>query len=214
MIKLYEFAASGNCHKVRLMLSLIGLPYQSSLVKGSDGEHKSSDFLRMNPFGQVPVLLDDEVILRDSQAILIYLARQYGGEQWLPTGAAEMSRVATWLSTAANEVARGPNALRLHHKFGRQIDVSGAQEVTSQLFRILEIRLETQEWLALGHLTIADVAMYPYVALSPEGLVDLQPYPAIRLWLDRMQALPGYLGMPGMYESAAVINGPSTVSTT
>lgn len=212
MITLHEFAASGNCHKVRLMLSLLNLSYQSKLVKGSDREHKSSDFIRMNPFGQVPVLTDGDVVVRDSQAILVYLARQYGGEQWLPMDAAGMSRIAAWLSTAANEVARGPNALRLHHKFGRQIDVTAAQGITGQLFRILETVLEKQDWLAFERATIADVAMYPYVALAPEGLIDLQPYPAICSWLGRMQALPGYLGMPGMYAMNATAGGASPVS--
>ena len=112
MIELYEFAASGNCHKVRLLLSLLKLPYQSVLVNGAEKQHKSADFLAMNGFGQVPVLRDGDTVIRDSQAILVYLARQCGGEQWLPNDAANLAEVCSWLSTAANEVSRGPNALR------------------------------------------------------------------------------------------------------
>lgn len=203
MIELHEFAASGNCHKVRLMLSLLGLRYESIAVNGSEREHKSAAFLNKNPFGQVPVLVDGDSVLRDSHAILFYLALEYG-DGWLPGKPAEMAQVAAWLSTSANEVARGPNMLRLHHKFGRPIDVPAAQAVTTQLFNLLDSHLGIQDWLALGHPTIADVAIYPYVALSPEGLVDLEPYRFIRAWLDRIQALPGYLGMPGMVESAAL----------
>jgi glutathione S-transferase len=73
MITLYEFALSGNCYKVRLMLSLLGLDYQSVVVNGSERQQKSMEFLAMNPFGQVPVLTDDSVVFRDSQAILMWL---------------------------------------------------------------------------------------------------------------------------------------------
>ena len=122
MMTLYEFALSGNCHKIRLMLSLLGLDYRSVIVNGSEQQQKSVDFLSMNPFGQVPVLTDDDVIVRDSQAILVYLARKYANEQWLPNEATALVEVAAWLSTAANEVSMGPNRMRLHYKFGRAIN--------------------------------------------------------------------------------------------
>lgn len=204
MIVLHEFSISGNCHKVRLLLSLLGVPYQSHAVKAAEAEHKSAAFLAMNPFGQVPVLVDDGTVLRDSQAILVYLAGRYGNEQWLPKEPAEMAQVVAWLSTAANEISRGPSALRMHYKFGRAIDVAAAEEVTAKLFTLLEQHLKENQWLALGRITIADIAMYSYVALSPEGKVDLEPYPAIRAWLGRLQSLPGYVGMPGMYDATLI----------
>lgn len=201
MITLHEFPASGNCHKVRLLLSLLGVPYESRVVKAADGEHKTAAFLELNVFGQVPVLVDGNVVLRDSQAILVYLAGRYGGEQWLPKDPAQMAEVVAWLSTAANEVSRGPSALRMHYKFGRAIDIAAAEDATAKLFSVLDRHLQTNDWVALGRLTIADVAMYSYVALSPEGRIDLAPYPAIRAWLGRIQALPGYVGMPGMLQT-------------
>jgi glutathione S-transferase len=91
----------------------------------------------------------------------------------------------------------------MHYKFGRAIDIAGAEAATATLFSLLESHLHANPWLALGRTTIADIAMYSYVALSPEGRVDLAPYPAIRAWLGRMQSLPGYVGMPGMLETAA-----------
>ena len=115
MMSLYEFALSGNCHKIRLMLSLLGLDYRSVIVNGRERQQQSVDFLSMNPFGQVPVLTDDDIIVRDSQAILVYLAKKYGNEQWLPNEAAVLADVVAWLSTAANEVSLGPNLLRLHY---------------------------------------------------------------------------------------------------
>ncbi|MGX9936920.1 glutathione S-transferase family protein [Advenella kashmirensis] len=203
MITLYDLAASGNCHKVRLLLSLLGVQYHSRAVNLMDGEHKLANFLQMNPFGQVPVLVDGDVILRDSQAILVYLAKQYGDHGWLAADdPIAMAQVTAWLSTAANEVARGPNDLRLHYKFGRQLDLVAAQQITERLYGIVEQQLQASGWLVGDHITIADIAVYPYIALSPESQVSLASYPALLAWVGRIQALPGYVGMPGMYCSA------------
>ena len=202
MMTLYEFALSGNSHKIRLMLSLLSLDYRSVIVNGSERQQKSVDFLSMNPFGQVPVLTDDDVIVRDSQAILVYLARKYGNEQWLPNEATALAEVATWLSTAANEVSMGPNRLRLHYRFGRAINSEESRQTAINLLNILQGRLEKYEWLATDHLTIADIAIYPYIALAPEGRLDLKSYPAVTGWVIRIQALPGYVGMPGMCQGA------------
>lgn len=204
MINLYDFALSGNCYKVRLMLALLGVGYDSKPMNLKEQEHKSASFLKLNPFGQVPVLSDGEVTLRDSQAILVYLARQYGNETWLPLEAAKLADVNSWLSVAANEVFRGPALLRLHHKFGRAIDVEASQQITANLLSILQTRLSDRHWLTCGHLTIADIAVYPYIALAPEGHIDLSPYPAILAWLARIQALPNYVEMPGMWQAGAV----------
>ena len=93
MLTLYEFALSGNCHKVRLLLSLLGVRYQSQPVDAAARQHKSAGFLALNPLGQVPVLCDGEHCLRDSQAILCYLARRYDASgQWLPQDALPKSR--------------------------------------------------------------------------------------------------------------------------
>lgn len=200
MITLYDLAPSGNCHKVRLLLSLLGVHYHSCPVNLMDSEHKSVQFLHMNPFGQVPVLVDGDVILRDSQAILVYLAKQYGDHGWLATNDPKaMAQVMAWLSTAANEVARGPNDLRLHYKFGRQLDLVAAEQITQRLYSIVEQQLQDSDWLVGDHITIADIAVYPYIALSPESKISLAPYPALIKWVGRIQALPGYVGMPGMY---------------
>jgi len=205
MINLYEFALSGNCHKVRLLLSLLGLEYHSIIVNGSERQQKSTDFIRLNPFGQVPVLTDGDTVIRDSQAILVYLARQYGDSDWLPDEPAEFAEVIAWLSTAANEVAMGPNRLRLHYKFGRAIDLDAARQTASGLLAILQARLENNQWLACGHPTIADIAVYPYIALAPEGEIDLEPFPAVLAWMRRIQALPGHVGMPGMWQAEQAI---------
>ncbi len=198
MIQLFEFERSGNCHKVRLMLSLLGLEYDSIRLDPEGFDHKSPAFLSMSPFGEVPVLVDGELRLRESQAILVYLARRYGSTDWLPEDAGGLAEVAAWLCTAANEVARGPVLLRVHHKLGKPVDLASAQAVTERLLGILEQHMSDREWLALARPSVADVAVYPYLALAPDARIDLGPYAAVRDWLGRVRALPGYLGMPGM----------------
>jgi glutathione S-transferase len=91
MIKLYGHAISGNSHKARLMLSLLKLDYEWIEVDLMTGEHKSPAYLAMNPFGKVPLLVDGETRVSDAQAILVYLARQYGDDLWLPQTAIPLS---------------------------------------------------------------------------------------------------------------------------
>lgn len=198
MLELFEFGLSGNCHKVRMMLSLLGVDYKSQLLNGAEREQKSAAYLAMNPFGLVPVLKDGDKIIRDSQAILVYLARAYGAEHWFPNDASKAAEISAWLSTAANEVARGPNALRLHHKFGRVINVEEATTITDNLLKVLNQHLEHREWLANNTITIADIAVYPYIALVNEGKVDLTPYIHIENWLSRIEMLSGFVAMPGI----------------
>lgn len=199
MMTLYEFALSGNCHKIRLMLSLLGLEYRSVIVNGSEQQQKSVEFLAMNPFGQVPILTDGEVAVRDSQAILVYLAKKYGNGQWLPNDAAALADVIAWLSTAANEVSLGPNRLRLHYKFVRAINLDESRKTAELLLQVMEDRLEKHQFLATDQVTIADIAVYPYIALAPEGNIDLNLYPVVKAWLSRIQGMPGYVHMPGMW---------------
>jgi glutathione S-transferase len=162
------------------------------------GAHKKSPLIEKNPFGEIPVFEDGSVTLRDSQAILVYLARKFGGETWLPTDAAGMAEVMSWLMVAENEIARGPNDARLHDKFGFDLDVAQAREKAKRIIGLMEARLAKRDWLALDRPTIADIACMPYVALSHEGGVSLQPYPRVRAWIGRIKALPGFIGMPAL----------------
>lgn len=198
IIKLYEFALSGNCHKVRMLLSMLGLPYETVAVNLTEGEQRTPGYLALNPFGQVPALVDGEVVLRDSQAILVYLASRYGGVRWWPREASRQAGIVAWLSTAANEIAAGPNRLRLHHKWGRPIDLAEAEEITRKTLEIIDATLTDHRWLDGAEPGIADLALYPYVALSPEGGVDLARYPSILRWMGEIRGLDGYVSMPGM----------------
>jgi glutathione S-transferase len=204
MIQLYGHELSGNCYKAKLMLSLLGLEYEWVQVDLMSGAHKQPEFLALNPFGQVPVLSDGEMVLADAQAILVYLARQYGGESWLPLDAEPMSRVVRWLSTAAGEVRQGPESARLYHLFKvTSINLERATQKSEFILSQLDHHLVNQDWLELGHPTIADVALFPYVALARDGQIDLAPYPNVLAWIDRVKQLPGFVGMKGVPEPIA-----------
>ena len=195
-IKLHGHPLSGHSHRVALFLSLLGLPFERIDVDLVRGAQKTTDFLAKNAFGQVPVLEDGSLALADSNAILVYLALRYDpGGQWLPRDPAAMARVQRWLSVAAGPLASGPGALRAATVFKRAIDRSGPEQTTAQLFGVLEQELSIRSYLAGNTPTIADVALYTYTAHAPEGGVSLAPYPHIRMWIGRIEALSGYVTM-------------------
>jgi glutathione S-transferase len=205
MIQLYGHEFSGNSYKVKLMLSVLGLDYEWIKVDLMAGAHKQPDFLALNPFGQVPLLVDGNTVLADAQAILVYLARQYGGESWLPLEPQAMSRVVRWLSTTAGEVRSGPESARLYHLFkATSINLERAIQKSEFILTQLNDHLANQQWLELGHPTIADVAVFPYVALAGDGKIDLTPYTNVLAWIDRIKHLPGFVGMIGIEAPIAV----------
>ena len=202
-MKLHDLPLSGHAHRARLFLSLLGLPFEAVAVDFAAGEHKSEAFLRLNPFGQVPVLEDEGTVVPDSNAILVYLAKKHGRTDWLPEDPLGAARVQRWLSVAAGPIDFGPAAARLVTVFGAAFD---AGEVIARAHAILarvDAELAARDWLAADRPTIADVALYSYVAAAPEGNVDLAPYGHVRAWLARVEALPGFLPFP---KSAAGLN--------
>lgn len=199
MIKLYGHEMSGNSYKVRLFLELLNLEYEWVKVDLMKGEHKSPEYLALNPFGQVPLLVDGDTELADAQAILVYLARQYGGEQWLPLDALSLAQVIRWLSTTAGEVRQGPENARLYHLFGAtSINIDRAHQKAELILTQLDKHLSTRTWLEFERTTIADIAVFPYIALAPDGKIDLAPYPNVLAWIDRIKQLPGYIPMAGI----------------
>jgi glutathione S-transferase len=199
MITLYGHEISGNSYKARLLLSLLNLEYEWVRVDLMKGEHKSPEYLAKNPFGQVPFLVDGEVQLADSQAILVYLARQYGGEKWLPLDALSLAQIIRWLSTAAGEVRQGPENARLYYLFGsRNINIERATQKSTFILTQLDQHLSDRTWLEFDHPTIADVAIYPYIALARDGKIDLDAYPNVLSWIERVKQLPGYIPMTGI----------------
>ncbi|MDZ8091541.1 glutathione S-transferase [Nostoc sp. DedQUE05] len=205
MIKLYGHELSGNSYKVKLLLSLLGIEHEWIKVDLLQGEHKASEFQSLNPFGQVPVLVDGDTIIKDAQAILVYLARCYGGEQWLPLDAVSLSQVVRWLSTTAGEVRQGPESARLYYLFNAtSIDIDRANQKAEFILTQLNQHLRDRQWLEFERTTIADIAVFPYVALAPDGKIALDSYPHILAWIERVKTLPGFIGMQGIAAPALV----------
>lgn len=194
-IVLYRSRISGHAHRAELFLSLLGLPYTPVDVDLRAGEQKQPAFLARNPFGQVPVIDDGGTVVADSNAILVYLALKYGDARWLPRDPLGAAAVQRWLSVAAGEIAHGPAMARLGKGLGLPVDLPGAVARAERLFRVMEQELQQRAFLAGADATIADVAAYSYIVRAPEGGISLEPYPALRAWLARVEALPGFLPM-------------------
>ena len=194
-IKLYRNILSGHAHRAELFLSLLGLPYTAIDVDLLTGQQKDPEFLTLNPFGQVPVIDDNGTVVADSNAILVYLAARYGDENWLPRDAVGAANVQRWLSVAAGEVAFGPAVARMGKRFGMPVDTEGAARRAKSLFTVMENVLQTRPFLTGEQITIADIACYSYIARAPEGDISLDPYPALRTWLARIEALPRFVPM-------------------
>lgn len=194
-IKLHRFSLSGHSHRVELFLSLLKLPCELINVDLAARAHKQPAFLAMNPFGQVPVIQDGNVTLADSNAILVYLAGKYDHGSWLPRDPVAASAVQRWLSVAAGQLALGPATARLATVFKAPVNAEDAIARANNLFAVMEDELRTSPFLTGNTPTIADIANYSYTAHAPEGNVSLDPYPNLRRWLQRIEALPGFVAM-------------------
>ena len=197
-MKLYDLDISGNCYRVRLFLSLLNVKHELQNVNLMKGEHREPPFLKLNPRSQVPVLDDEGTIVWDSMAILVYIARKYASERWLPLDAAPMAEVMQWLGVMENETLYGLGKARIICKFKFPGSLEEAQTLGRKGLGVMEQRLSSRDWLALDHLTIADVGCFPYVALAPEGEIALDPYPGVQRWIERIKQQPGFIGMPGI----------------
>jgi glutathione S-transferase len=192
-MKLYYTPLSGHCHRARLMLSLLGVEHDIVDVNLRAGEHKSDEFLKLNPFGQVPVLVDGGLTIADSTSILVYLAKKYGRTDWLPETPEGAARVQRWLSVASGEIAFGPAAARMIALFKDPRNPVEVGERARRVLGLVDAELQGQNWLVGEGPTIADVALYSYIARANEGHVDLSAYANVNAWLRRVEALPGHV---------------------
>ena len=193
-MKLYLLGASGNAYKVRILLSLLNVPYEKVVLNSEKKENRQPAYLKLNPRGEVPVIDDDGTVIWDSAACLAYVARKHGGEKWLPSAPGEMAAVMQWVALAASEIQFGLQYGRRGVRQGRW--TAGTLEQCQAIGRValgaMEGRLKDHAWLALDRPTIADVACFPYVETAPEAQVPLDPYPGIVAWIARCKALPGW----------------------
>jgi glutathione S-transferase len=195
-IRLHTTLLSGHGHRVKLFLTLLDLPFTTIELNMAVGDNRKPAHLALNPFGEVPVIEDGDVVLSDSSAILVYLARKYGDPSWLPEDPLGAAAVQRWLSLAAGKIAYGPCAARLVTLFGAPRHLETAQQIAVDLFKVLDAELSDKPFAIGNTPTIADIAAHSYIAHAPEGGISLEPYPHIRAWLKRVEALPRFLPMP------------------
>lgn len=206
-MKLYRHPLSGCSHRALLFLSLLELEAELITVDLVSGENRGEEYLKIHPLGTVPVLEDDGALVRDSHAILVYLARRYADTSWLPQEPLLEAEIQAWLARSSRDWMEGPAYARLGVLFKRPVDVEAAQSKTRRLFDAFERHLEGREWIVTDHPTIADVAAYPYTATAPEGDVALDGWPRIQAWLGRVEGLPGFVRMPTLAEVMAASAG-------
>lgn len=195
-LTLYGLRLSGHSHRAELFLSLLGLPFRF-VEAASAAQREAAAFRRLNPLGQIPVLTDGDTVIADSNAILVYLAARYAPDSgWMPGDPLGAAQVQRWLSIAAGEVRYGPALARLMVVFGAQADRATVHAAAARILTFMDGHLADRPYLATDRATLADIACYSYVAHAPEGGVSLAPYPAVRAWLARVEALPGFVPMP------------------
>ncbi|MGD2116933.1 MAG: glutathione S-transferase family protein [Chromatiales bacterium] len=194
-LKLYDLDRSGNCYKIRLMLAMLDLDYERVRIDSTSGETQTAEFKRINPRGQIPVLVDGDTTIWDSMAILVYLARKYGDENWLPSDPLGEARVMQWLAVSENELLYGLARARITVVFNKPFDLQQCYQDARPGLEAMENQLSEHQWLAAEYATIADIACYPYVSLAHEGNFSLEPYPAVQAWLKRVEALDGWVAM-------------------
>ena len=201
-ITLHGTEFSGHAHRVVLLLRMLEIPYR--FVNAPAELRRSPEFRRLNPLGEIPVLQDGGLVLADSNAIMVYLVRRYApGSHWLPEEPAAAARVQRWLSIAAGQLMYGPAIARRIVQWSYPADHRRAVEIAGGLLRFMEAHLAEQPYLAGEQATIADLACYSYTAHAPEGGIPLEPYPSVRRWLARVEALPRFQPMPSSPVPAA-----------
>ena len=195
-VTVYGMKASGNCYKLQLLLEQLGRPYRWVEVDSVNGQTRTPEFLAKNPNGKVPLLeLDDGRLLAESNAILCYLAE---GSALLPADAWQRAQVLQWLFfeqyshepyvAVARFVARW---LPADHP--RQAELPRLRERGPQALAVMEQQLSRQPFLAPAGYSVADIALYAYTHEAPVGGIALDGYPALRAWLARVEAQPGFV---------------------
>jgi glutathione S-transferase len=210
--KLYTWKLSGNSYKVRLLAALLGIELEFIEIDFPNSEQGSPEFLAINPRGQIPVLVDGDKTFTDSAAILVYLAGSHPDPNTTKTPSSfwsndivEQAAIVDWLAFSAGWVQTGVAQARsiLNFNFkgiktSREEQLAIATTKGHKSLEVLQTRLHANEWLALGRPTIADVAVFSYVALAPMGNISLDPYPAVKSWISRVRSLPGFIPIDGL----------------
>jgi glutathione S-transferase len=194
-LRLYDYAASANCYKVRLLLAQLERPYERIPIDIFAGDTLTEEYAAKNPARTTPVLeTSDGKRLSESNAILLYLAH---GTSFLPSDPFDLAQVVRWLLFEQPDVMMTMGGLRFRLLTGRLTadspEATRRRNGAEEALRLLDAHLQTQRFLAGAGYTIADIAVYGYTHVAPEAGLDLGSYPAVRAWLARVEEQPHYL---------------------
>jgi glutathione S-transferase len=204
MLTLYDYLPSQNAWKVRQLLHHLGRAYRTVEVSIFEGEGRGESYLRVSPTGTVPAIeLDDGRTLAESNAILMYLA---DGTPYVPGDAFGRAKVQQWLHFEQERVESVLGALRhwtLTGKLAQRAPalVEAKRHAAQRTLEILERELSSRDFLACERYTIADIALFAYGSRAAEAGFALDEYPAIRAWIARVEAQPGFLATMHPYAS-------------
>ena len=195
MLRLYDYGASANCLKIRILLAHLGLEYERAPVDIFAGESTSPEHLGRNPAGRTPVLeLDSGDTIAESNAILLYLAE---GTPFVPDTLVERAHVWQWLFFEQNFLEPNVGTARFWRLTGRDAlrpDVFASRvEAGGAALAALERHLAGRTFLVGEHYTVADVSLFAYAHVADEAGIDTAPYPAVAVWLERVAAQPGFV---------------------
>ena len=194
-MRLYDYDASGNCFKVRLLLALLGREYERVPVDIFAGETLTDGYARVNPLRETPVLeTDDGEFVAQSNAILFYLAE---GTGYLPDDPVARAQALQWTYFEQERVMPGLGGTRFRRLTGRAAaDPAGDArrfQTGVETLATLDAHLAARDWLVGDGPTIADVSVFAYTHVAGDAGFELERYPAVVAWLDRVRALPGFV---------------------
>lgn len=198
MYKLYEFFSSGNCYKIRLLLTQLNLPFQRIQIDILKGESRTPEFLTKNPNGRIPVLETEAgQFLAESNAILFYLSE---GTDFLPADSFEKAQVLQWLffEQYSHEpyIATSRYWITILGKAEEYRDALNQKRAGGEAaLRVMERHLTEHQFFVGERYTIADIALFAYTHVADEGGFDLSGFPAIQAWIKRVQAQPKHISI-------------------
>jgi glutathione S-transferase len=194
-LRLYDYGASSNCYKVRLLLAQLELPYERIPTDIFGGDTLSEEFARKNPLRMTPVLeLPDGRVLQESAAILVYLAE--GTRLW-PDDPFERAQALRWLIYEQTDIIPATGGLRFRLVTGRLTptdpDAQRRKAAGEEVFALLEQHLATRDFFVADRYTAVDIAIFGYVHMAHGAGYELERYPSVQAWLERVRAQPGYM---------------------
>jgi glutathione S-transferase len=196
MLKLYQFQASGNCYKVRLLLNQLGTPFEVVELDLMAGAARTPEFKAKNPIAKVPTVeLEPGSFLAESNAILWYFAE---GTPFIPTDKLERARMLQWMFFEQYSHEPYIAVARAWLTFfgippGKERELEERIQKGYAALDVMEGELKQRPFFAGNQYSLADIALYAYTHVAEEGRFDLSRYPAIRAWFERVQAQPRHL---------------------